>query len=90
VWGSVKINVKAYSLAIEGPCDIPDTAVMTPMKQNLGGRRFKDGGVEALRETVGGGAGHGLISCSVINAAVVVVVVWGGGDTVRVCLNCYY
>ena len=64
------------------------------MKQNPGGRRFKDGGVEALRETVGGDAGHGLISCSVINAGVVVVVVvvtvWEGGDTVRLCLDCYY
>jgi hypothetical protein len=59
------------------------------MKQNLGGRRFKDGGVEALRASVGGGTGHGLISCGVINAAVVVVAVWESGDTVRLCLNCY-
>jgi len=59
------------------------------MKQNLGGPRCKDRGVEALRETVGGGTGHGLISCSVINAADVVVAVWEGGDTVRLCLNCY-
>jgi hypothetical protein len=57
------------------------------MKQNIGGRRFKDRGLEARRGTVGGGTGHGLISCSVINAAVVVVAVWEGGDTVRLWLN---
>ena len=60
------------------------------MKQNVGVRGCKDRGMDALRETAGGGTGHGVISCSVINAAVVVVVaVLEGGDTVRLCLNCY-
>lgn len=79
----------ACNLATEGPCDIPRTVSrdVTPMKQNLSGHRFKDRGVEALRETVGGGTGHGMISCGEINAAVVVAL-WEGGDSVRWCLNC--
>ena len=40
--------------------------------------------MEALRETVGGDTGHELISCGVINIAVVIVALWEGGDAAAV------